>query len=328
MRAIIALFLLLALGSTARATELPQNESSPDNAALMQKLQEHGPLSLDRVQGFVHVQDQKARVLIQPVGRVFRDIHSTWQFWIDAAMIVVAVGAMGAMYLFLGSMRVSPDPYGRTIQRFTGFERFIHWLVAFCFIALGLSGLNMVFGRTLLAPVMGEFAFAEMAHLAKLSHDFLAFPFTLGLAVLTVQWLLPNIPDRTDITWIKMAGGMLGGDHPPAWKFNAGQKMIYWAAVGGGGALVLTGAGLLFPFYVTNILGMQLIQVAHSMIAAVMMAIIIGHIYLGTIGVRGSFDAMASGRVDLHWAQEHHRLWVQDEAARGRLAPEKMYPAE
>ena len=121
---------------------------------------------------------------------------------------------------------------------------------------------------------------------------------------------------------------MFGGPHPPARKFNAGQKMIYWAAVLGGGALVVSGLGLMFPFAATGVLGMQIMQVAHSMVAAIMVAIIIGHIYLGTVGIRGSFSAMSTGRVDLNWAREHHWLWVEDEVAKGRVKPDSLYPAE
>jgi len=267
-------------------------------------------------------------VLIQPDGRIFRDVHSMGQFWVDAALIIVAVLSMAGLFFAVGSMRVEHDARGRTILRFTAFERFIHWLVASCFIVLALTGLNLVFGRTLIQPWMGDTAFSDMTHLGKLAHNFLAFPFSAGLAILTIQWLLPNIPNKLDIVWIKMAGGMFGGPHPPARKFNAGQKMIYWAAVFGGGALVVTGVALMFPFYVTDILGMQIIQVAHSLIAAGMIAIIIGHIYLGTVGVRGSFDAMSTGRVDLNWAREHHWLWVEEEVAKGRVEPDYLYPAE
>jgi formate dehydrogenase subunit gamma len=327
LRTLAAAWLVVGLALPADATELPNNQPTHGDAELLQKLQQT-QMPLAPVEGFVHIPDQKERVLIQPVGRLFRDFHSIGQFWIDTAMIAIAVLSMAALYFTVGSMHFERDPRGRTILRFTGFERFIHWLVAFCFIYLALTGLNLVFGRPLVQPWLGDAAFAELAHLGKLSHNFVAVPFTLGLAALTVQWLRPNIPTKLDWTWVKMAGGMFGGPHPPAKKFNAGQKMIYWAAVGGGGLLVLSGAALMLPFYFTGILGMQLIQIAHSLVAAVMIAINIGHIYLGTVGVRGSFSAMSSGRVDLNWAREHHWLWVEEEVAKGRVEPEALYPAE
>ncbi len=325
----LAIVMLLAMGllaSPVRATEIPGNVPSDDTAALLKKLDQ--PQMPPRTEGFVHIQDQKEKVLIQPMGRMFRDFHTIGQFWIDAALIVVAILCMAGLYFAVGSMHFERDPRGRTILRFTGFERFTHWLMAFSFIVLGLTGLNLVFGRTLIQPWMGDDAFAEMTHLGKLAHNFIALPFVIGLFLAGVQWLKHNIPNKLDIVWVKMAGGMFGGPHPPAKKFNAGQKMIYWAALGGGGALALTGLALMFPFYVTDILGMQVIQVAHSLIAAGMIAIIIGHVYLGTIGIRGSFAAMSTGRVDLNWAREHHWLWVEEEVAKGKVEPDALYPAE
>jgi formate dehydrogenase subunit gamma len=315
---------LLAL--PAGATEIPSNQPSDDNAALLQKLnQSQMP---PRTQGFVHIEDQKAGVLIQPAGRVFRDVHRDAQFWVDAGFIIVAIVCMAGLYLAVGSMHYEKDRAGRTIKRFNAFERFTHWTMAFSFIVLALTGLNLVFGRWMIQPWMGDDAFAEMTRLGKLSHNFLSIPFVLALVAAGVQWLRHNIPNRLDITWVKMAGGMFGGPHPPAKKFNAGQKMIYWAAMGGGGILTLTGLALMFPFYITDILGMQIIQVAHSLTAAGMVAIIIGHIYLGTVGVRGSFQAMSTGHVDLNWAREHHWLWVEEEVAKGKVEPDFLYPAE
>jgi formate dehydrogenase subunit gamma len=43
-----------------------------------------------------------------------------------------------------------------------------------------------------------------------------------------------------------------------------------------------------------------------------MVCVIFGHIYIGTIGMEGAFDAMGSGDVDLNWAREHHALWVDE----------------
>ena len=323
---VVIIVALLLWMTPAGATEIPANQPNHSDAELLQQLnQTQMP---PRIEGFVHIPDQKERVLIQPVGRMFRDFHAIGQFWIDAALIAIAVLSMAALYFAVGSVRFERDPRGRTILRFTGFERFVHWLVAFCFVYLALTGLNLVFGRQLIQPWLGDQTFADLARLGKLSHNFVAIPFTLGLVALTVQWLRPNIPNRLDWTWVKMGGGMFGGPHPPAKKFNAGQKMIYWAAVGGGGLLVLSGVGLMLPFFFTNILGMQIVQIVHSLLAASMVAIIIGHVYLGTIGVRGSFSAMSTGRVDLNWAREHHWLWVEEEVEKGRAEPDVLYPAE
>ncbi len=331
MRIAPLLALLVLFTSSAWAVDMPRNRPEPDRAALEQRLQQERELPPGRIQGFVHEPDAKLGVLIQPQGREFRSFRTRWQPWIDAALIAIAVGAMVLLYLVAGPMRYTKDPRGRTIQRFTVLERFIHWLTAVSFIWLSLTGLNLVFGRWLLEPLLGDNTFASMTSLAKLSHNSVAFAFMAGLVVMAVQWLGRNLPTKLDLQWIKAAGGMFGGPHPPAQKFNAGQKMIYWIAVGGGGIISLTGIALLMPFYFLDIGGMQLMQVVHSVVAALMMAVVIGHIYLGSVGVQGSLQAMTTGRVDINWAREHHGLWLEEEQAKGRAPADpdpSMHPAE
>jgi formate dehydrogenase subunit gamma len=123
------------------------------------------------------------------------------------------------------------------------------------------------------------------------------------------------------------------GVHPPARKFNAGQKIIFWIVVFGGASISFSGIALLFPFQFdafsvtfafVNIFGfdlptdltvlqeMQLIQLWHAGLGLLFIAVIIGHIYIGTLGMEGAFDAMGSGMVDENWAREHHNLWVAE----------------
>jgi formate dehydrogenase subunit gamma len=47
----------------------------------------------------------------------------------------------------------------------------------------------------------------------------------------------------------------------------------------------------------------------------------LGHIYIGTIGMEGAFEAMGEGTVDVNWAKEHHSLWLEDEMS--RISPNK-----
>jgi formate dehydrogenase subunit gamma len=42
----------------------------------------------------------------------------------------------------------------------------------------------------------------------------------------------------------------------------------------------------------------------------------LAHIYIGTIGMEGAFEAMGSGTVDVNWAKEHHSRWLEEENAR------------
>ena len=130
------------------------------------------------------------------------------------------------------------------------------------------------------------------------------------------MWIAGNIPNRVDVEWLKRGGGIVGNDHPPAYRFNAGQKMIYWIVVLGGGAVAVTGYLLMFPFYATDIAGMQLAQIVHGIVAVLFVAAMLGHIYIGTIGMEGAFEAMGAGEVDVNWAKQHHSLWLEEEQAR------------
>jgi formate dehydrogenase subunit gamma len=217
-------------------------------------------------------------------------------------------------------VRLESGRSGRTIVRFTWFERFVHWMTATCFIILAISGLNITFGKSLLLPLLGPEAFSAWSEWCKYAHNYLSFPFTLGVVLIFFMWIGGNIPNRVDVAWIKRGGGIVGHDHPPAYKFNAGQKAIYWIQVIAGLAMVISGYILIFPFYGTDIGGMELAQVVHGVVGMLFIALMIAHIYIGSIGMEGAFEAMGTGEVDLNWAKEHHSLWVEEELGRGRAA--------
>src|SRR5258707_2323940 len=151
-----------------------------------------------------------------------------------------------------------------TIVRFTAFERFVHWMTATCFIVLAISGLNITFGRPLLLPLIGFEAFSEWSQWGKYAHNYLSFPFTIGVVLIFLMWIAGNIPNKVDVDWLKRGGGIVGHDHPPAYRFNAGQKAIYWIVVVGGGAGAVIGYELMLPFYPSGLAGMELSQRLYS----------------------------------------------------------------
>ena len=272
---------------------------------------------LNRIQGRVSIPDRKSDVLEQPAGREWRQWHQVTLRWIGGIAILGMLALLVVFYLVRGQVKLESGFSGRKIVRFNALERFVHWLTASCFVILAISGLNITFGKPLLLPLLGPSAFSTWSELTKYSHNFLSFPFTIGVVLIFLMWIGSNIPNGNDVEWFKRGGGIIGHDHPPAGHFNAGQKMIYWIVVLGGGASAVTGYLLLFPFYGTEIAGMQLSQIIHSVVAMLFIAAMLGHIYIGTIGMEGAFEAMGEGTVDVNWAKEHHRLWLEDELARG-----------
>jgi formate dehydrogenase subunit gamma len=273
-----------------------------------------------RIEGQILIPDKRESVLIQPAGRLWDHFHEVTLQWFGAIVILGTLAALAAAYFILGRIRIGTGRSGRKVPRFNVFERFAHWLSAVSFVILGITGLNITFGKRLLMPLIGHDAFSPFAQVAKYVHNFTSFSFVLGLALIVGIFIKDNIPDKIDIEWFKRGGGFIKLKHAPARRFNAGEKLVFWGALGAGIAVSVSGYMLLFPFYVTNIAGMQIAQVVHSVIAILFVALILGHIYIGTLGMEGAFEAMGTGEVDFNWAKEHHDLWLEDELAKGRIA--------
>ena len=305
------------------APVLAQQPSSVNPTAQSVKEQELLK-ELNKVQGRGSIPDTKSYVLEQPGGRDWRHFHEVTLRWIGGIAILGMLVLLVGFYLIRGSVRLESGRSGRTLVRFNAFERFVHWMTAVCFIVLGLTGLNITFGRALLLPYLGPELFTEWSQWAKYAHNYLSFPFTIGVVLIFLLWIAWNIPNATDARWLRQGGGIVGHEHPPARRFNAGQKLIYWAVVLIGGTMAITGYILMFPFYETNIAQMQTAQTVHAIAGVVFVAIMLAHIYIGTIGMEGAFEAMGSGEVDVNWAREHHRLWLEQENA--RTGPNQSQP--
>ncbi|MFQ5954760.1 MAG: formate dehydrogenase subunit gamma [Kiloniellales bacterium] len=286
------------------------------------------------VTGTVSLPDQQAGVLIQSEG-------DNWRAWRNGPMsvyggwLLLAICVVVAVFFGLrGRIRTEAGFSGRTVERFNFIERFTHWLTATSFIVLALTGLNVLYGRYVLKPVIGADAFSAVTLAGKYAHNYIAFPFMLGVVMMLVLWVRHNFPNRYDFIWLAKGGGMfMKGVHPPAKKFNAGQKIVFWVVILGGILVSLSGISLLFPFQIPmfaktfellNLVGfdlptaltpmadMQLSQLWHGIVALVFIAIIIAHIYIGSLGMEGAFDAMGTGMVDENWAREHHNIWAAE----------------
>ena len=263
---------------------------------------------------------------------------------------------LALFYLIRGRIRINGEVTGRKIERFKAVERFGHWLLAGSFILLGITGLISLFGRKVLIPAFGHDAFSTIAVGSKWIHNNVSWAFMIALLMIFVMWVFHNLPHRSDINWLLKGGGIFSKGHPPAKKFNAGQKLIFWSVIVLGTSISISGLALLFPFEInmfaatfsklnsfgiSGALGlgelrttlapheeMQYAQLWHAIVSFVLMAIIFAHIYIGTVGMEGAADAMTSGEVEEQWAREHHSIWVEEVEDKQKEAPKAATPAE
>jgi formate dehydrogenase subunit gamma len=283
---------------------------------------------LKTIQGRGTIPDVKSYTIEQPAGRDWRHFHEVTLRWIGGIAIIGMLALLIGFYLMRGTVRLESGRSGRVVVRFSAFERLVHWMTAACFIVLAITGLNITFGKPLLLPLLGPEAFAGWSQWAKYAHNFLSFPFTLGVVLIFLIYIAWNMPSRVDIEWLRQGGGIVGHGHPDAGRFNAGQKLVYWIVVLGGGAVAASGYFLLFPFYGTNIADMQTAEMVHGIAAAVFIAFMLSHIYIGTLGTEGAFEGMWDGTVDENYAREHHRLWVEKAGVAARPPQGSAQPAE
>ncbi len=302
------------------------------------------------------VRGPASTVLIQDRGMWWLQFREGPLLVYGGYLLLGTLAALAVFFLLRGRVRIDGAKTGRRIERFKNVERFGHWLLAGSFIVLGITGLVSLMGRKFLIPVMGHDSYAWIAGASKWVHNNVSWAFMLALVMIFVMWVVHNFPDRTDLKWLAKGGGLFGGGHPPAKKFNAGQKLIFWSTIVLGASISVSGISLLFPFElplfaktfaILNTTGlpemfgfgilpetmtlheeMQYAQLWHAIVSFVLMAIILAHIYIGSVGMEGAFDAMGSGMVEEQWAKEHHSLWVAEVKEREGKAPSGATPAE
>ena len=293
--------------------------------------------------GSTQMKDELSAVMIQSEGDNWRAFRNGPLSVYGAYGLAGIIGLLVIFYVVRGRIRIDAGPSDDRIMRFGTIDRFAHWLMAGSFVVLGITGLNLLYGRYVLLPIIGKDAFATITTFGKYAHNYLAFAFMLGLGLSFILWVRHNIPTKLDLKWLAMGGGIFAkGVHPPARKFNAGQKIIFWAVMIGGLSVSMSGIALMFPFQTSmfadtfallNSVGFslptdftamqeqQMNQLWHGVVSLGLMTMILAHIYIGSVGMEGALDAMNSGMVDRNWAKEHHNLWVEEEDQKASPKP-------
>src|SRR5690606_9151266 len=115
------------------------------------------------------------------------------------------------------------------IQRYTAGERSNHWIVAILFILAGLSGL------ALFHP-----AFYWLSNLfgggvwTRILHPFIGVLMVVCFFVLAIRLFRYNLFTRRDAEWLRHIGDVLANREdnvPDAGRYNAGQKLLFFALI-------------------------------------------------------------------------------------------------
>lgn len=249
-------------------------------------------------------------------GEAWRQVRNRWIIPYGGSLLLIAVLALAIFYKTKGPMGHDHPETGRKIERFTPFERAAHWVNAGAFTALAVSGIVMAFGKFFLLPIIGSTLFGWLTYLLKNVHNFVGPLFAVSLTIVVITFVKDNIANASDLVWLKRAGGMLGdGPHVPSHRFNAGEKGMFWWGICVPG-VVIVASGFVLDKLIPGMAylrgDMHIAQMIHAVAAMIMMAMLLGHIYMGTIGVKGALGAMKTGWVEESWAKEHHEYWYDD----------------
>ena len=316
----------------ANESNAQRAQSQPgNNAPFWRAVRDSG-----QVQGTTSFPAAEAGTLIQPfvqypgsaltnAGEAWRQVRNQLIIPYGGALLVIVALAIAVFYWRKGALGGHVPDTGRLIERFTYFERAAHWTNAITFCVLAVSGLVMAFGKFLLLPVIGGTLFGWLTYALKTAHNFAGPLFAVSLVVVLVTFVRDNLPNKSDVAWLAKGGGLLGGTEVPSHRFNAGEKLIFWGGVFLLG-LIVVASGLVLDKVVPGMAytrgDMQVAHMVHGVSTVLMMVMFMGHIYLGTLGMKGAYQGMKTGYVDEAWAREHHELWYDDIKA-GRIPAQR-----
>ncbi|MBP8272485.1 MAG: formate dehydrogenase subunit gamma [Sphaerotilus sp.] len=322
--------------SAPTAATAPATTSSPqDNkAAVWRAVRDSGTSP-----GYSSLPGAESGVLIQSqvqypgsrlstAGEAWRQVRNQWIIPYGGSLLLIVALAIALFYWRKGPLGGHATDTGRMIERFTPLERAAHWANAIAFVVLAVSGTVMAFGKFFLLPILGHTLFGWITFVLKNAHNFAGPLFAVSLLIVIVTFARDNLPRAGDLGWLLKGGGLFGGKEVPSHRYNAGEKVVFWGGVFVLGLVVVV-SGLVLDDVVPGFAplrgDMQIAHMVHATATVLMVALFMGHIYIGTIGMKGAYDGMRTGYVDEAWAKEHHEHWYDDIQA-GKIPAQRSTP--
>jgi formate dehydrogenase subunit gamma len=332
---VVAVLWMLAAGiAYAQDAQTPTPAPTPENASPAAAAQRQATQPLNNAPVWREVRSgapqvttvvgRETNVLIQPQGETWRAARVPLIF---AGGMLVALSLLGlaVTYLVIGGLDLGPGEKhgGRIIERFSPMDRYAHWFLAIVWVTLGITGLILSLGKSVLLPLIGYTLFSWLAILSKNLHNFVGPLLIVAIPWMFVRYVRDNGIGTEDFRWFMNIIGYFKGHDYPSERFNAGEKLVFWVVlVLLSTLLVISGVILVFPNFDQPRSTMQWANVAHVICAYGAIALALVHMYLGTIGQVGSYRAMRYGYVDESWAKHHHLRWYQA-VVEGRV-PQKV----
>ena len=259
------------------------------------------------------VRGVESNILVQPDGETWRQIRNRLVTLYGGILLIAVLLIIFGYYRWKGPLMLHDKPTGKFIERFSDWERAVHWTTAISFVILAVSGIILLFGRYVVLPLFGYTLFSWLAIIGKTLHNFIGPLFVFCTLAMFVTFVRDNLWSAMDFNWFVKAGGLLNGEHIPSGRFNAGEKAWFWFGVTLLGLVSgVSGLVLDFPNFEQTRSVMQQANIVHAISAVFFISLALAHIYIGTIGAEGAYESMRHGLVDEAWAKEHHEVWYEE----------------
>jgi formate dehydrogenase gamma subunit len=209
-----------------------------------------------------------------------------------ASIIVIAAAVLACLahlVMFRPGNRI--DRAARELRRYSVLERLIHLAVTGSFVVLAITGF--------VPAVLGE----RLSGWWMMAHVAFGGVFAAAMAAMAVRWAHEcRFEHRGQALFSQTTR-----KESQSPRFGPCQKALFWFAVLSGLVTTLTMMVSMTPLFGPE--GIEVLLVVHQWSALGLLAAIIVHAYLQTIGRPGTWQSMIDGKVSRPWAAKFRPGW-------------------